>query len=276
MVATLLYSIAGGMLAVLATARVEQIAWRFLRFASFFAFGAACVVVVWTLRAQASWSILSSDWPTQLGCLLAGGAIVVVFMAPMNERRAGVLRVVCGISGLIGVAAACGTAVAASAGGPDASYATPMIVISQVLGAAVLGAITVAWLLGHAYLTATKMTIAPLRHFSRILTWAIVARIAFLLISVGLAWWVGRDAQPLSANPAPWNIVTLLYQSWLIVSLRVGVGLVGVGVFAFMVRDCVRLRATQSATGILYFASVFAYIGELACQQLIREWGWPI
>jgi len=35
MVATLLYSIAGGMLSILATAHVEQIAWKFIRLIGF-------------------------------------------------------------------------------------------------------------------------------------------------------------------------------------------------------------------------------------------------
>ena len=48
------------------------------------------------------------------------------------------------------------------------------------------------------------------------------------------------------------------------------------GFFAYMVADCVRLRSTQSATGILYFGSVFAYIGELASQQLLLDCGWPL
>lgn len=53
-------------------------------------------------------------------------------------------------------------------------------------------------------------------------------------------------------------------------------GLVAVAVFAYMVTDCVRLRSTQSATGILYFASLFVYMGELAGLWLILECGWPL
>lgn len=143
-----------------------------------------------------------------------------------------------------------------------------MIFIGQILGALLLGSITISWLLGHAYLTATKMTIAPLRHFSSMLSWSVGARIAFLVVSVLLAWGgIG------GASPA---VLAHLEQWWLVATLRIGVGLVAVGVFAYMVADCVRLRSTQSATGILYFGSVMAYVGELASQQLVRELGWPI
>jgi hypothetical protein len=159
----------------------------------------------------------------------------------------------------------------------------------------------VAWLLGHAYLTQTRMTIAPLRHFSRVLLWAVGIRSVFLLISLGLGFSgaigtlhragaveTGVQAAPLpdAATAAPptaagrtpgrVDLTAALSGAWLMLSLRIGLGLVAVGVFSWMVWECVRLRSTQSATGILYFASLFAIIGELASQQFIQEIGWPL
>jgi hypothetical protein len=43
-----------------------------------------------------------------------------------------------------------------------------------------------------------------------------------------------------------------------------------------MAWQCVRLRSTQSATGILFFASVLVAIGELTSQQLALLWRVPI
>ena len=138
----------------------------------------------------------------------------------------------------------------------------------QSLSGLLLGSVTVTWLLGHAYLTATRMTIAPLGHFSRVLLWALAVRGGFLLLSIAVAWTTSNNAAP--------PILTRITDAWIVVLLRVGVGLVAVGVFALMVRACVRLRATQSATGILYFGSLFAYIGELANQHLVVAWAWPM
>ena len=59
-------------------------------------------------------------------------------------------------------------------------------------------------------------------------------------------------------------------------TLRRAVGLLAVSLFAYMVWDCVKLRSTQSATGILYFASVFVYIGELSSQHLAGDIGIPL
>jgi len=207
-----------------------------------------------------------------LGILLGGGAVFVVLASPRAARWTRFFRIICGLLGIAGIAAASVSAVATMRAGMDSRplfpFAAPLVVLSQFLSALMLGSVTIAWLLGHAYLTATKMTIAPLRHFSRMLNGAVAARILFTIIGLVIAWQVRGDP----SSPILWRVG----QSWLIVVLRVGVGLLAVAVFAYMVADCVRLRSTQSATGILYFGSVMAYVGELASQQLIFELGWPV
>jgi len=278
MVVTLLYSIAGGMLVVLATGRTEQIAWKFLRLIGLLTFALTCVATVWSLRIH---GLLADDalrmWAAISGAVAGLGAVAIVFIAPQSPSIARVFRFVCLIAGLCGLAA-CGLSALASTAemvmpartqtAPLSVLAAAMIVLGQLFGAMLLGSITISWLLGHAYLTATKMTIAPLRHFSWMLSWSIGLRIAFLVVSVLIAW--------CGIGGAPPTILARLEQWWLIATLRIGVGLVAVGAFAYMVAECVRLRSTQSATGILYFGSVMAYVGELASQQLVRELGWPI
>lgn len=264
MLDTVGYSIAGGMLTVLATARVEQIAWKFLRMASIipFALGAGCLVWSWRNGAATPWIVRTGATMTLL-------AAVLVFIAPLGQNRTRVFRAVCGMAGSMGIAAACLCAVSSINAEPTprpTMMESALVVFGQVLASWVLGSITLAWLLGHAYLTATSMTIAPLKHFSTMLTWSVVARVLFVGVSLGAAY--------ATIDGAP-SVLAQLERAWLIAFLRFGVGLVAVGIFAYMVMDCVRLRATQSATGILYFGSVMAYVGELASQQLAREVGWP-
>jgi len=272
MVATLLFSIAGGMLSILATARIEQIAWKFIRLIGFVVWAIASGVTFWFFRSATLPLDVEVKWMEGLGMFLGSGAVFVVLAAPLTARVTRTFRLVCGLLGVVGIAAASISAVAAMHAGIDSRpllrSSVLLVVLGQFLSAMMLGCVTIAWLLGHAYLTATKMTIAPLRHFSRMLNWAVAARIMFMLVSLVIAWQVRGDPN----SP----ILRRVGQSWLIVLLRVGVGLIAVAVFAHMVADCVRLRSTQSATGILYFGSVMAYVGELASQQLIFELGWPI
>ncbi len=257
---TLAFTIAGGMLAVLATARVEQIAWKFVRLVGVLVLAVTAAAAAWIVREQGSGHVI-------LPALSAVAAAALIAIAPLAPSRPRATRALSAAGALAGLAAA---AMAAHAGfqgkTPNAaSLMTTMLAAAQVLSALMLGSITLAWLLGHAYLTATSMTVAPLRHFSRMLSWTVAARAAFFCVSLALAWRTS-DA----------SIFSRLADAWLIAFLRVGVGLVAVGVFAYMVSDCVARRATQSATGILYFASVMAYVGELAGQQLTREIGWPL
>ena len=261
-------ALTGGMLTILATARWDQIAGKFLRIVTLLVFAMAAVVAVWTGResmgefsnAEAASTLISATF-------VASGALVVVLGAPFASSKSAIFRLICVVSGLTGILGACLLSLA-SVAGPGGTLLDVMLVLSEVLGALLLGSITVSWLLGHAYLTATKMTIAPLRHFSRMLLWAVGLRIAFAVVSLTIAWQVSRSGG-IDVWPRIWG-------SWLILSLRFGVGLIGVGAFAYMVADCVRLRSTQSATGILYFGSIFAYIGELAARQMIAECGWPV
>jgi hypothetical protein len=42
-----------------------------------------------------------------------------------------------------------------------------------------------------------------------------------------------------------------------------------------MAHDCIKRRATQSATGILYVAGVLIFIGEIIALYLLRQTGLP-
>jgi hypothetical protein len=56
---------------------------------------------------------------------------------------------------------------------------------------------------------------------------------------------------------------------------RVTFGFVGPVVLLWMVKDTVRLKHTQAATGLLYIAVGFALMGELAATWLETQTGIP-
>lgn len=265
MVSSSLYALAGGMMVILATGRPDELAWRFLRLVGFLIFGLITVITLWSVAGEGQINIPSNRWAFYSGIALAIAAMILAVVAPLAVRLPRMFRILCSVGGVFGMIAAVASVGDTPSACPTARF---LIVVSQVLAALLLGNITVAWLLGHAYLTATKMTIAPLRRFSRSLLWIALGRTAFVGVSLGCAYVI--------AMPETHWIFPHLADSWLVVFLRVGIGLVAVGAFAYMVLDCVLRRSTQSATGILYFGSVFAYIGELASQYLIRQYGWPV
>lgn len=269
MVTTSLLLLAGGMLAVVSTGRFDQIAWGFLRLVGMIVLALGVGVTIWHLQADSQETSWDSALIIALGATTSMAAIFMVLAAPVAQRIPRWFSFLCLFGGLAGLGAA---SVSALHGFPGRaqfpSIAAVAVVVSQMLGASLLGSITIAWLLGHAYLTATKMTIAPLQHFSRMLSWAVAVRIGFAVLSLAGAWFWGQGSDV--------SAFARLRQAWIILLFRGGVGLAAVAVFAYMVADCVRRRSTQSATGILYFGSIFAYVGELANQQIISEYGWPL
>lgn len=282
MLTTLLLSIAGGMLGVLSMACPEQIAWKFHRLVGFICFALTVGTFAWFWRSEGDVPGGTRSALLVLIVVSAIVAMVLIFFAPSNTRFSRLFRLLCALGGVTGIAAACVLTWSAQFVGatgslpaitkPSPSLASPgfvLTVIGQTLGSLFLGSITLAWLLGHAYLTATRMTIDPLRRFTRLLMWFVNARLVFVAVSLLIAWWMERRGEQAL-------VLEHFTQAWIIAILHVGVGLILVSVFAWMVNDCVRLRATQSATGILYFASVAAYVGELAGLQLMRECHWPL
>ena len=128
--------------------------------------------------------------------------------------------------------------------------------------AAMCGIALMDMLLGHAYLTAAQMTMSPFRRLNGSLAIAVILR---AICAVGLVMLIQRRLQVESL----WGIHGLY------IGTRWFVGLVVPAVFVYMAHDCIKRRATQSATGILYVAGVLIFLGEIIALQLVRETGLP-
>jgi hypothetical protein len=128
--------------------------------------------------------------------------------------------------------------------------------------AAMTGLALMDMLLGHAYLTASNMTMPPFRRLNDALGIMTILR---MMIAVGGVLWL-NSRRPVEMF---WGVYGLYaITRWL-------VGLAVPMVFVYMARDCIKRRATQSATGILYVAGVLIFIGEILALHLVRETGLP-
>ena len=132
---------------------------------------------------------------------------------------------------------------------------------NSVAAALLLGSVIVAMNLGHWYLVRWGLPAAHLIRFSLVLAGAIAVR-AVLLVAGLLVYGAGTTG----------GIAALLHEVavdrgfffW----QRVGFGLIGPAVFAWMVYATARIRSTQSATGILYLTVIFVLIGEFLARFL--------
>ena len=124
--------------------------------------------------------------------------------------------------------------------------------------AAMSGIALMDMLLGHAYLTASRMTMRP---FVRLHLSLAVVTVLRAICAIGIAM-VMLQRRPIELF---WD------RFGLFVITRWAVGLLIPAVFIYMAYDCIKRRATQSATGILYVAGILIFIGEIISLYLLRE-----
>lgn len=124
-----------------------------------------------------------------------------------------------------------------------------------------LGTTIAAMFLGHYYLNAPGMQLAPLRRLVRGIALAATARglhaaAVLCLIALGDRW-------PETAG-------------WTFLALRWLAGVLGVLVVAWMTWQTLKIPNTQSATGILYVGVILVFVGELVALLMRQQVGWPV
>lgn len=172
----------------------------------------------------------------------AAGSILLLPLAPRRVVGGGFHRL------SIGVAASAGIVAVAVAGAGAFAVEGPADALRRAASALVLGASIQAMLLGHWYLVRPAMEIHPFVRYHGVLLAALALRIAAGAPGWPVAW---------AAFEAP-DVWTAL-----LVSARVLIGYVAVGIGAAMSLGCARIRSTQSATGILYVVLLWVVAGEL-------------
>lgn len=127
--------------------------------------------------------------------------------------------------------------------------------LNALSSALVLGAGILAMMLGHWYLVTPKLSITPLKRYSA----AYILLTVFTALKLALSYhlFVGWGSQP--ATPAGSR---LMGDDLVFVLFRVTWGVLAPLAAAYFIWGTVKIKSTQSATGILYAAMVCTIIGE--------------
>ncbi len=125
--------------------------------------------------------------------------------------------------------------------------------LSEYAAGGLIGCAISTMLMGHWYLTATGMPLAPLKQLNQLLLAAVLLRI--ILVGVVLLGYA-----PASLATAHWV--------WMI--LRAA-GLIGPVILVLMVFRILRYRNTQSATGVLYAIDILIFLGEATAALLAGD-----
>ena len=143
-----------------------------------------------------------------------------------------------------------------------------LAVAGAVSSSLLLGAVSVTMILGHWYLVDTRLSIAPLRDGARWVSIAVVLRWAAVSFALGYGGWevlrVSRAAD------------FILSTNGLFFMFRTLMGLVAPLLLSVLIWQTVKMRSTQSATGLLYVALILVLFGELVSQFLLVRTGFPL
>jgi hypothetical protein len=171
------------------------------------------------------------------------------------------------ISGLLGSLAGL-LAVGALAGmlAPP-TWGYPAVLLALLAGTLALGAVSVSMVWGHWYLTEGSLPAWPLRD----LAWILIASLAFQAIVLLLNLVI-----PVRENPNPENPIDVGIFSNPALYLRVGVGLAFPLILAILSLQTTKIRAMQSATGLLYICMGAVFTGEVLAKGLMFLTARPI
>ncbi len=173
--------------------------------------------------------------------------------------------------GLLAAGAIAASAATAAGGWATARPGQPAWIhaAGALAAAALLGVVIVAMILGHWYLVRSRLSEIHLVRFARILGGTIGLRGALLVAGLLI---VGAASPAGLADFLHEVTVERGFFFW----SRVGLGLVGPAVFAWMVHETARIRSTQSATGILYLSVIFVLMGEFLGRYLAVAGSGPL
>jgi hypothetical protein len=127
------------------------------------------------------------------------------------------------------------------------------LAVHALIAALVMGAVILAMMLGHWYLVTPKLSILPLKRYSGsyILLTVLTALELILNYTLTVGW--GQPLTPVGQR---------FMGEILFVVFRVAWGILPPLGMAYWIWETVRMKSTQSATGILYAAMICTMIGE--------------
>ncbi len=147
------------------------------------------------------------------------------------------------------------------------TWGFPAALIGLIGGTLALGAVSVAMVWGHWYLTEGALPAWPLRDLAVVLLAALGFQVVVLAVNL---------AVPVRDTPTPANPVDVGIFANPALYLRIAVGLVFPIILGVLSFKTTQIKAMQSATGLLYIAMGAVFVGEVLAKGLMFLTGRPV
>lgn len=147
------------------------------------------------------------------------------------------------------------------------TWGYPAALLGLAAGTLAMGAVSVSMVWGHWYLTEGSLPAWPLRD----LAWILIGALVFQTVVIVVNLVVPVRVTPTPANPVSGGLFgnPALY-------LRLAVGIAFPVVLAVLSLRTARIRAMQSATGLLYICMGAVFAGEVLAKGLMFLTGRPV
>lgn len=140
--------------------------------------------------------------------------------------------------------------------------------VRSASSALLLGSITLAMMLGHWYLVTPKLSITPLKRYSG----GYILLTVLTALELGLSYYLYVGFGDRTTTPAGGH---LIHEEVIFTLFRVAWGIIPPLGLAYLIWETVRMKSTQSATGILYTAMICTLVGEGMGLYLTLQTGIP-
>ena len=231
---------------------------------SFFSFNSLVAAIAAAVALVLSKAVLGEGWSDVrfLGLTVIGATMAYGCFRLEKPDIGRLCLVVAGMLGLIfGLLPLAGKALAMRGWQVDR---TLFFDASVVAGALLLGATTVGMILGHWYLIMRRLSFEHLQRFAQIVLGAAGLRVLLFVTTLGLL----RTFEPQFAGGFIDNLWSP--QGDLLFTLvRIVFGMALPLVLAVFTLRCVREKANQAATGLLYVTEISVLFGELFAAYLM-------
>jgi hypothetical protein len=199
-------------------------------------------------------------------------AAMLFYWATVGRALAKIRPAIVGVAVVAGLAAVVLEAISLSA---DRSLTVQALTVASFLtSAAMLGGAFTAMILGHWYLVIPSLQVSHLESIVRVHIASMAARI----VVVGAAVWCALSTTMFRSDADAWPSFHhyIFSVDGIFFWQRVLFGLAGPAVLSYLTWQTAKIRATQSATGILYVDVFTVVVGEVLAKYIVLATRVPV